>query len=123
LSSVLIRRACMLSPASALVLCCCFVIPLYRPSVPPALHSFPTRRSSDLRPPAGGGRRRRDDHSVDLEDSVPGALTSLYTDETMSDRKSTRLNSSHVSISYAVFCLKKTTIATTLTINAATTVM
>src|SRR5699024_12082710 len=25
----------------------------------------------------------------------------------MSDRKSTRLNSSHVSISYAVFCLKK----------------
>src|SRR5207249_4512685 len=26
---------------------------------------------------------------------------------TVSDRKSTRLNSSHVSISYAVFCLKK----------------
>src|SRR5699024_12100883 len=26
---------------------------------------------------------------------------------TMTDRKSTRLNSSHVSISYAVFCLKK----------------
>src|SRR5579885_2799814 len=26
------------------------------------------------------------------------------------DRKSTRLNSSHVSISYAVFCLKKTTV-------------
>src|SRR6266513_5263172 len=29
------------------------------------------------------------------------------------DRKSTRLNSSHVSISYAVFCLKKKTILTT----------
>src|SRR5699024_12730509 len=28
-------------------------------------------------------------------------------DEAMIDRKSTRLNSSHVSISYAVFCLKK----------------
>src|SRR5699024_11262877 len=27
--------------------------------------------------------------------------------ETLKDRKSTRLNSSHVSISYAVFCLKK----------------
>src|SRR5699024_11348335 len=27
--------------------------------------------------------------------------------EVTSDRKSTRLNSSHVSISYAVFCLKK----------------
>src|SRR5690625_5641707 len=28
-------------------------------------------------------------------------------DETYLDRKSTRLNSSHVAISYAVFCLKK----------------
>src|SRR5699024_12667190 len=28
-------------------------------------------------------------------------------DTVLSDRKSTRLNSSHVSISYAVFCLKK----------------
>src|SRR5699024_11479440 len=28
---------------------------------------------------------------------------------TLEDRKSTRLNSSHVSISYAVFCLKKKT--------------
>src|SRR5438067_10616836 len=27
--------------------------------------------------------------------------------QTLRDRKSTRLNSSHVSISYAVFCLKK----------------
>src|SRR5437773_6062103 len=27
--------------------------------------------------------------------------------ETMADRKSTRLNSSHITISYAVFCLKK----------------
>src|SRR5699024_12725303 len=30
-------------------------------------------------------------------------------DGTQRDRKSTRLNSSHVSISYAVFCLKKKT--------------
>src|SRR5207249_5279637 len=29
--------------------------------------------------------------------------------DAVSDRKSTRLNSSHVSISYAVFCLKKKT--------------
>src|SRR3712207_8799813 len=28
---------------------------------------------------------------------------------TLADRKSTRLNSSHANISYAVFCLKKTT--------------
>src|SRR5690606_41637793 len=31
----------------------------------------------------------------------------------LSDRKSTRLNSSHVKISYAVFCLKKKKIETT----------
>src|SRR5699024_11678451 len=30
-----------------------------------------------------------------------------YYDMILEDRKSTRLNSSHVSISYAVFCLKK----------------
>src|SRR5699024_11697210 len=32
--------------------------------------------------------------------------TVIYPNQTL-DRKSTRLNSSHVSISYAVFCLKK----------------
>src|SRR5699024_12834708 len=32
-----------------------------------------------------------------------------YSQSTDRDRKSTRLNSSHVSISYAVFCLKKKT--------------
>src|SRR3712207_7345711 len=33
------------------------------------------------------------------------------------DRKSTRLNSSHANISYAVFCLKKNTMATIQRIN------
>src|SRR5688572_31849909 len=32
-----------------------------------------------------------------------------YRNESISDRKSTRLNSSHSQISYAVFCLKKKT--------------
>src|SRR5207253_4366373 len=32
---------------------------------------------------------------------------SIYADLRSRDRKSTRLNSSHVAISYAVFCLKK----------------
>src|SRR5699024_5290650 len=36
-----------------------------------------------------------------------GTLASLYPNRVDLDRKSTRLNSSHVSISYAVFCLKK----------------
>src|SRR6266480_7287181 len=36
-----------------------------------------------------------------------GARCSSSDIELMADRKSTRLNSSHMSISYAVFCLKK----------------
>src|SRR3712207_8418494 len=42
-------------------------------------------------------RERRDDH---LDRLLPHLLRHL-------DRKSTRLNSSHANISYAVFCLKK----------------
>src|SRR5690242_20967906 len=37
----------------------------------------------------------------------PIASSSASPDLIRSDRKSTRLNSSHMSISYAVFCLKK----------------
>src|SRR5437773_9574213 len=33
----------------------------------------------------------------------------IYSIEDLADRKSTRLNSSHITISYAVFCLKKKT--------------
>src|SRR5438067_9540380 len=48
----------------------------------------------------------------ELEDVSPaasllGETTSNAADMERVDRKSTRLNSSHVSISYAVFCLKK----------------
>src|SRR5207249_5440900 len=97
---------------------------------PRHLHSFPTRRSSDLarvprkkvslpvaavaqgqelgvRPAAElrigsfernhRGRSRRDERHGEGRTRMPR----------MADRKSTRLNSSHVSISYAVFCLKK----------------
>src|SRR5690625_6811220 len=35
------------------------------------------------------------------------AQLDYFEDYTLQDRKSTRLNSSHVAISYAVFCLKK----------------
>src|SRR5438477_4830399 len=37
--------------------------------------------------------------------AAPASAPSSFNDE--GDRKSTRLNSSHMSISYAVFCLKK----------------
>src|SRR5947209_14270394 len=50
----------------------------------------------------GGFRRSRAERSQSLED-VYGRFPRLKE----RDRKSTRLNSSHANISYAVFCLKK----------------
>src|SRR5690606_40509001 len=82
-----------------------------------ALHSFPTRRSSDLNArsrqdgpvtAAGLGRvgRRRGIAAPQTrnETRLDHADADIYRE---GDRKSTRLNSSHVKISYAVFCLKK----------------
>src|SRR5699024_57778 len=45
--------------------------------------------------------------SIDADYIAMGHYAQLRRDEDGRDRKSTRLNSSHVSISYAVFCLKK----------------
>src|SRR5207244_10579724 len=93
------------------------------------LHPFPTRRSSDLdrrqqrvdlvddlaewRAVRGARLRQRDRDlgadpagiAAENEDAV-GHLDRLL-DVVRQDRKSTRLNSSHQIISYAVFCLKK----------------
>src|SRR5256885_6841783 len=44
-------------------------------------------------------------HLFELEDHIP--VYQHFALEQMKDRKSTRLNSSHLVISYAVFCLKK----------------
>src|SRR5690348_17559297 len=44
---------------------------------------------------------------VDIDVVADGIAALIRSDETYGDRKSTRLNSSHPSISYAVFCLKK----------------
>src|SRR2546430_3326598 len=44
-------------------------------------------------------------HQLDVDESVPSAYRSSGI--VRQDRKSTRLNSSHSQISYAVFCLKK----------------
>src|SRR5699024_12366980 len=69
------------------------------------LHSFPTRRSSDLdRVPAEGIPPPHWSH--DLPAPAAGHRAHRHR-RRAEDRKSTRLNSSHVSISYAVFCLKK----------------
>src|SRR5438034_3298200 len=53
-----------------------------------------------------------DEIGVDLLRRSPRGVTltaegKLFLDEVWEDRKSTRLNSSHTVISYAVFCLKK----------------
>src|SRR5690625_5314689 len=93
--------------------------------------SFPTRRSSDLiandvRWLASGPRSGLGEITIPTNEPgssiMPGkvnptqseAVTMVVTqvmgnDATIgfADRKSTRLNSSHVAISYAVFCLKK----------------
>src|SRR5690242_20984296 len=48
-------------------------------------------------------------NEVDVRDvrMMDACLGSRFANEALTDRKSTRLNSSHMSISYAVFCLKK----------------
>src|SRR5207249_12104571 len=81
------------------------------------LHSFPTRRSSDLLAsrllltPVAKQPRVLNEAAIFKcircgkplgTEKLIGSMLSQYP-----DRKSTRLNSSHVSISYAVFCLKK----------------
>src|SRR5436309_10937920 len=75
------------------------------------LHSFPTRRSSDLASLAianrfqrAGDRRFAGEFFADQR-RRPEPVDVLADAE--QDRKSTRLNSSHVKNSYAVFCLKK----------------
>src|SRR5947209_9836357 len=82
------------------------------------LHSFPTRRSSDLLEHQPGRKGVELTglnwmHSIfsDLppdswRESGEHPLFSHYL-RAFGDRKSTRLNSSHANISYAVFCLKK----------------
>src|SRR5207249_8947979 len=94
---------------------------------PRDLPSFPTRCASDLlgglrrllRLPLGeithqprqlrrlGPNRRRPRGRFLIASQVPERVCDRVLSLDGRDRKSTRLNSSHVSISYAVFCLKK----------------
>src|SRR5690625_5950200 len=85
-----------------------------------SLNSFPTRRSSDLRMAVAHTRYAvlgEDDepigvvHLLDVlgSSSTPDEPVVTIMRDPVIDRKSTRLNSSHVAISYAVFCLKKKT--------------
>src|SRR5690606_41994764 len=100
----------------------------YCHGAPRELHSFPTRRSSDLARTSlmsWSGRNRTvrlgTGRSVVRTTTGTASLHPLgvhvmrltpapsHALRQRQDRKSTRLNSSHVKISYAVFCLKKKT--------------
>src|SRR5699024_12147135 len=93
-----------------------------------APHSFPTRRSSDLIHNIGlrlALHRAQVSVVPNLQQFIASGRTQCHGGQALlcpllhmagepggitgrgRDRKSTRLNSSHVSISYAVFCLKK----------------
>src|SRR5690606_41912953 len=90
------------------------------------LPSFPTRRSSDLKTSSWYlilrvdhpqeirfevfliyNQRRRRQASLHQLHSYLFRVVHSPSVVDLQDRKSTRLNSSHVKISYAVFCLKK----------------
>src|SRR5438445_7550247 len=80
-------------------------------------HSFPTRRSSDLLAARGALRAGaglvtiatpREALPVNAAASLAVMVRPVDGQRlARGDRKSTRLNSSHANISYAVFCLKK----------------
>src|SRR5690606_40518520 len=91
-----------------------------RPSSYASLHPFPTRRSSDLRELTQA--EKQDENLKQQSENLNSLSKSIKSQEKQlselekfkkllflrfKDRKSTRLNSSHVKISYAVFCLKK----------------
>src|SRR5699024_11456334 len=106
------------------------IIMLHSSHYLPHLHSFPTRRSSDLSIGEVAKYQNISKQTLIFYDKV-GLFRPAWVDPEngyryysasqldyldtilimkqigFSDRKSTRLNSSHVSISYAVFCLKK----------------
>src|SRR5690606_41853529 len=106
---------------------CLSSVLLFCGAAPRDPHSFPTRRSSDLARQAV----ENDVHIIGVSTLAAGHLTLVPElkkalkaqgrddimivvggvippqDYKALDRKSTRLNSSHVKISYAVFCLKK----------------
>src|SRR5207247_8397776 len=91
----------------------------YHDSPPPRpLHPFPTRRSSDLVVSSTSGGTRISTSIASSTSATPATVPTPSTwpctkcppkrsPKSRTDRKSTRLNSSHEWISYAVFCLKK----------------
>src|SRR5256885_7810971 len=77
---------------------------------PPRSTLFPYTtlfRSADPWRDRAGARPRADGGVHPRPDREPARLSDPHGRRRARDRKSTRLNSSHLVISYAVFCLKK----------------
>src|SRR5205814_5547740 len=75
-----------------------------RPSESP-----PTPSSAPARSNSSPIRARRARNSPPFIASIKSIVSTASAQPPAKDRKSTRLNSSHLGISYAVFCLKKKT--------------
>src|SRR3712207_7721037 len=103
-------------------MCGCFLLLLlsmcifffFNDPAPPEIHPLPLHAPLPSPPPSG--RRRRPAAPATPRGCTPAARTarpprgarcSTAPRASARDRKSTRLNSSHANISYAVFCLKK----------------
>src|SRR5436305_6228488 len=84
---------------------CCFFFLVIRRPPRSTLFPYTTLFRSDVRARAGLVVLPLDEQPLGLR-ARPRALEREAAAELL-DRKSTRLNSSHVRISYAVFCLKK----------------
>src|SRR5205807_8355262 len=101
--------------------CSCHTVPLYSLAAHRHLLTFPTRRSSDLMDSdglpvvkagvtVGSTGVATDDggyFTLAVTNDSPSYVLTITRSGLAPDRKSTRLNSSHLVISYAVFCLKK----------------
>src|SRR5258705_7250953 len=121
----------MRSPCSSLFFCLFFFFFFFNDPAPPEIYPFPlpdalpiscNRRNGDrvrdLHPPSARRSSRSPDplgqpgpdqshHPGDERRRHAHRPLSLHATGGQRDRKSTRLNSSHLGISYAVFCLKK----------------
>src|SRR5256885_7836892 len=86
-----------------------FALPRERDSSPPR-RGLSTRIMATSRHFAGSNRPNVN-QGIPFSEGAPGHVlhTNTVLAEHHQDRKSTRLNSSHLVISYAVFCLKKKT--------------
>src|SRR5437868_11190819 len=83
-----------------------FFLILLRP--PPRSTLFPYTTLFRSSVPQRGEKKELVAHAmVNAREALGRKIADTSSQQRLLDRKSTRLNSSHVSISYAVFCLKK----------------